>query len=658
MSFVETTSTPASGGAAMLAFKAGIKAQGWSVTRTSDGITFSSSSDILTLGGSGAGGLDNANAFFVAAAPSPSTQSFVFYRGADALNWGIWSSGAAGFTGGSTSSLPTATDGFEAFPATFAYMLPTPPFDLKVGVEVGVPHRWYFMMDAGFLGKLMVASIGVPGGKPIVQWSVGFGGLMGSWQPDDTTATEALYEMITSIGSGVGGGGGGPADTTGPTIDGFSPSDGSSIARANSVSVDVADDTAIGLVLLSVQLADGTVVTAYDGSNFVGPFAAGSSFSGHTYTLEYDAPGWPSSAIDVLVTAIDTSGNVSTATVGYTISDAPAAPTVGPFSPSDGGNTTRTGTITIDVTDDEGRTAISLVTISATLSDGTDVTIYNGAAFVGALAAGSARSNITSGYRYSIVHASPGWESSTLAFRVTAVDSGGLTTTHTTYNLNVTDAPAAPVIGSFSPSAGSVARADNVDFTVTCPDGFSKILVWAVLGDDSTVVVYTGSGFGAQVDGASSVSGTTTKSFSITFDGDGWTDDYTLHVSATSTLGLTSTASSAYTLTDAPEPVVPDTTAPTVGLVSPADGAEITRTTPIVVDVTDAGGLATVFLWAEYPDGEEEVVYRDGAFSQRFRTSTRAGIADGGRYTLRRSGGWPAAPTIHVGPVDSSGNIP
>lgn len=645
----------------MLAFKAGLKAQGWSVTRTSDGITFSSSSDILTHGGSGAGGLDNANAFFVAAAPAPSTQSFVFYRGADALNWGIWSSGAAGFTGGSTSSLPTATDGFDAFSTSFAYMLPTPPFDLKVGVEVDVPHRWYFLMDAGFLGKLMVASIGVPGGKPIIQWSIGFGGLMGSWQPDDTTATEALYEMITSIGSGVGGGGGGPADTTGPTIDGFSPSDGSSIARADAVSVDVADDTAIGLVLLSVQLADGTVVTAYDGSSFVGPFAAGSSFAGHTYTLEYDAPGWPSSAIDVLVTAIDTSGNVSTGTVGYTISDAPSAPTVGPFSPSDGGNTTRTGTVTVDVTHADGRPAIASVGLSATLADGSVRTIYTGGAFVGAFTAGSARTNTTNGYTYSIVHASPGWPSSTLAFTITAVDVDGRTTTHTTYNLAVTDAPAAPVIGSFSPSAGSVARADNVDFTVTCPDGFSKIVVYADLADGSTVMVYTGSGFGGQVNAASTVSGTTTQSFSITYDGDGWTDDYTLRVIATSSLGLTSTASSAYTLSDAPEPVVPDTTAPEVSFTLP-DMTTIQKNDAVPVDVTDNTGLALVWITAQYASGQREVIYEppepgQNGYSPLFVSkSTKQAISGGQRFTLRRTGGWPSTPTIRVRPYDSALN--
>ncbi len=660
MSFTTTTSAQTGLAGSMLALKAALKASAYTVTRSSDGISFSSSGDIITTAGTGAGGINNSGAWFVVAvaAGSPDTQQYLFYRGGSG-EWAIWQSASAGFTGGSPTGLPTAADGVETLQSGVAFIFPDavwypPPvsFTLTIGVEDASPWRWYVQTDTPNMGT---AAVGAPGAPLVLATGTQFGTVV-SWFPDDGAAATAIIAMMTFLGTGGGGGGGG--DTTPPAIDDFSPSDGSSIARADSVSVKVTDDTALGLVTLSVALADGTVVAAYDGSNFLGPFAAGSNLTGDTYTLEYDAPGWPSSAIDLLVTAIDTAGNVATSTVGYTISDAPAAPTVGPFSPTDGGNTTRTGTVTIDVTDDEGRTAIALVTISATLSDGTVVTIYNGAAFVGALATGSARSNITDGYRYSIVHDSPGWESSTLAYRVTAVDSGGLTTTHTTYNLNITDAPAAPTISSFSPSAGSIARADNVDFTVTSSDGFSKIVVWAVLGDGSSVVVYTGSAFGAQVDGASTVSGTTTRSFSITYDGDGWTDDYTLHVSATSALGLTATASSAYTLTDAPEPVVPDATAPTVALVSPTDGAEIARTAPVVVDVTDEGGLATVFLWASYPDGEEEVVYRDGTFANRFRTSTRSGITNGGRYTLRRSGGWRAAPTIHVGPVDTSGNTP
>lgn len=60
----------------------------------------------------------------------------------------------------------------------------------------------------------------------------------------------------------------------------------------------------------------------------------------------------------------------------------------------------------------------------------------------------------------------------------------------------------------------------------------------------------------------------------------------------------------------------------------------------------------------------EEIAYRDGAFVYPYLGSTRVGDT----FSLRRTGGWPASPTVHVeecdgvaaplgdGVVDGSGN--
>lgn len=102
-----------------------------------------------------------------------------------------------------------------------------------------------------------------------------------------------------------------------------------------------------------------------------------------------------------------------------------------------------------------------------------------------------------------------------------------------------------------------------------------------------------------------------------------------------------------------------DTTAPDVALVTPADGSAIARSAPLVIDVTDASDFASIFAWVVYPNGNTEVAYDGEAFTAAFAgSSTRVSISGGYRYTLRRAGGWPAAPTIRVRPVDVAGNTP
>lgn len=102
-----------------------------------------------------------------------------------------------------------------------------------------------------------------------------------------------------------------------------------------------------------------------------------------------------------------------------------------------------------------------------------------------------------------------------------------------------------------------------------------------------------------------------------------------------------------------------DVVAPVVSNVSPADGATLKSDTAIQFDVTDdSGSLSAVFISARYvSSGEHEVVHDGDQFATRFvALSTRTSISGGYRYTLRRSGGWPAAPNLLVKALDASGN--
>lgn len=532
MAFVETNYTALVNRQAMFRLKEDLKAQGWAVAISSDGSTYNGSGDQITLAASGAGGIDNANVHFLLRRTG--APDWLFVRGGTSDIWNVYASPSGAFSGGNATTRPTAGD--EVIQFSTAYTLFSGAYDTVILVEDTAPYRW--AMRSTF--DTFVAAIGGTA-RPVIVFNNGYGQALFHNAPGDEDAWLDVAEMLNDSS----GGGGGPSDTTDPTISAFTPTGGSSIARADTIAVDVADETALEHVGISAELADGTVLQVYDGSAFVGPFAASSTLVSDTYTIEHDAPGWPSSTVDLHVVAVDTSGNSATATGSFTITDAPAAPTVGPFSPSDGGNTTRTGTVTIDVTDDEGRTAIKLVTIAVTLADGTTITAYNGAAFPGALTAGSSRSDITNGYRYTLVHASPGWASSALTYRITAVDTQGRITTHTSYNLVITDPPAPA-----------------------------------------------------------------------------------------------------------------DATAPTVALVSPSAPGEITRATPIIVDVTDTSALVVVFVWVTYPGRAPDIVHDGDAFAELFSSSTRASISGGYRYTLRRNGGWPAAPTVRIRPIDAAGNTP
>lgn len=92
------------------------------------------------------------------------------------------------------------------------------------------------------------------------------------------------------------------------------------------------------------------------------------------------------------------------------------------------------------------------------------------------------------------------------------------------------------------------------------------------------------------------------------------------------------------------------------------DGTDLwgaTFDTPIVINVTDAVGLGMVLLEVDFaPFGSkapERIAVGDG-FSPPYAASSRVAIAGGYQYTVRRAGGWPAAPRFNVWATDRAGN--
>lgn len=101
-----------------------------------------------------------------------------------------------------------------------------------------------------------------------------------------------------------------PSETTPPVIDNFDPPVGTPLARSDSVSFDVTDETALRRVLVLVSLG-GSTYCVHDGFSFRDEFTNLSSRSaisgGYRYTVKRNG-GWTSPP-EFEVLAIDTSGN-------------------------------------------------------------------------------------------------------------------------------------------------------------------------------------------------------------------------------------------------------------------------------------------------------------------------------------------------------------
>ena len=122
-----------------------LKQAGWTVTRSSDGITFNSSGDQITGYGTGAGGMNNASAWFVVRAPGAvagSTRQFLFQRPSSNANCiSMWYSQSAGFTGGGISTAPTATDSQQILNVTGFSSAAT--YRYSIAADNAAPYGFY-----------------------------------------------------------------------------------------------------------------------------------------------------------------------------------------------------------------------------------------------------------------------------------------------------------------------------------------------------------------------------------------------------------------------------------------------------------------------------------------------------------------------------------
>jgi len=109
---INNPATANGGSEVMFNLKELLKAAGWSVLSSSDGTTYNSSGDQITVPGSGAGGMANASAWYRITDPA-AKREMVVQRGASNQSWEVWVSSLDKFIGGTpdATTIPTATDG-------------------------------------------------------------------------------------------------------------------------------------------------------------------------------------------------------------------------------------------------------------------------------------------------------------------------------------------------------------------------------------------------------------------------------------------------------------------------------------------------------------------------------------------------------------------
>lgn len=113
--------------------------------------------------------------------------------------------------------------------------------------------------------------------------------------------------------------------------------------------------------------------------------------------------------------------------------------------------------------------------------------------------------------------------------------------------------------------------------------------------------------------------------------------------------------------------LVDDTIPPVVDNFDPPGGSTIAKTQALSFTVSDqdydpeetVSAFSLIMVLVYYPSsGAYEVAFDRDAFAPLYAASSVEEVSISDRsFTLRRSGGWPASPTVRVRVVDKGGNL-
>jgi hypothetical protein len=205
---VNQTVTTAGGTGVVYLLKTHLKAHGWTVLGSGDGLSaFSAPGDVITSANSGANGLDNNRAWVTLGDPG-NNRSFTFWRGTTNAVWRITTTESCSLTGGnSTTPLTTPlTDGIISGAGSLA----TPTF--STAFQIAATWRVHVVSD----------TVAVPGsnvypfyylvstaGATASMTTFLFDGLISGTYSSDDTAPWVLIQFQTTAFSGTSLGAGG-----------------------------------------------------------------------------------------------------------------------------------------------------------------------------------------------------------------------------------------------------------------------------------------------------------------------------------------------------------------------------------------------------------------------------------------------------------------
>jgi hypothetical protein len=197
-----------------------------------------------------------------------------------------------------------------------------------------------------------------------------------------------------------------------------------------------------------------------------------------------------------------------------------------------------------------------------------------------------------------------------------------------------------PAIGNWTPDPTSQITASTaVGFDVTDTHGLRTVIVYAATGNGAEVVYDEDAFVSPFVAGSATTPIANGLRFRVVREG-GWVTSPRLTVVAVNTDGIEATGGAS----------------PVVGNWTPAAGTQITATTAIGFEVTDAAGLAQVIVYAAAANGTTEQAFNGTAFTANYdAASARTTIPGGFRFSIVRNGGWTVAPQITVAAVNVNG---
>lgn len=413
----------------------------------------------------------------------------------------------------------------------------------------------------------------------------------------------------------------GYSDTVAPVVANVVPPSGlSSLNRGDDVAFDVTDDSgSVTVMLLAVHNQGQPAEVIYDGAAFLGRYLGISTVTPITNGFSFlllRTHGWPATNLTIRIFAIDPSGNMSVVTsLNYEVLDPDGtAPAFSGFSPAKGGSVATGGTLAFAV-DDLTLADLAIVTVKATLPDGSVELVHDGTSFGSSYDDGSSRIPTVTGYTYA-VRRDAGWVAPQVALGLYAEDQRANAATDL-YGVDVENV--GPTVGTFSPAnPGSLITTNPASFDVTDATGFGRIIVHVTYSTGLVELIHDGSAYKAPYAAGSTRTPIVDGYHYSIARSDGWAaQGAVIAITAIDALGVESTVSYVLTVTDGPPP---DTATPTIANYSPPIGTAIERTDPINFDVTDdSGALVDVIVWVAYrPPFGAELIHDGAAFTTKF----------------------------------------